>query len=174
MRNAGLDEAQAGIKIAGRNINNLRYAIWDFFKKIRDTKGTFHIKLGTTKDRKGMELREAEDLEYSSWKYISWKDWYWSWSSNTLATWCEELTHWKRPWCRERLKAGAGDNRGWDGWMVSLTQWTWVWINSGSWWDREAWHAAVHGVSKSWTQLSNWTELIMRLSVYPIIINQLG
>ena len=108
MRNAGLDEAQAGIKIAGRNINNLRYAIWDFFKKIRDTKGTFHIKLGTTKDRKGMELREAEDLEYSSWKYISWKDWYWSWSSNTLATWCEVPTHWKRPWCRERLKTGEG------------------------------------------------------------------
>ena len=46
---------------------------------------------------------------------IHWKDWCWSWSSNTLATWCEELTHWKRPWCCERLKAGEGDNRGWDG-----------------------------------------------------------
>ena len=43
-----------------------------------------------------------------------------SWSSNTLATWCGELTHWKRPWCWERLKAGEeGDNRGWDGWMAS-------------------------------------------------------
>ena len=42
-----------------------------------------------------------------------------------LATWCKELTHWKRPWCWERLKAGAeGDDRGWDGWMASLTQWT--------------------------------------------------
>ena len=48
---------------------------------------------------------------------------------------CEELTHWKRPWCWERLKArGEGDNRGWDGWMASLTQWTWVWASSGSWW----------------------------------------
>ena len=55
--------------------------------------------------------------------------------SNTLATWCKELTHWKRPWCWERLKVGReGDNRGWDGWMASLTQWTWVWVNSGSWW----------------------------------------
>ena len=46
-----------------------------------------------------------------------------------------ELTHWKRPWCWERLKAGGeGDNRGWDGWMASLTQWTWVWVNSRSWW----------------------------------------
>ena len=47
---------------------------------------------------------------------------------------CEELTHLKRPWCRERLKAGGeGGNRRWDGWMASLTQWTWVWVNSGSW-----------------------------------------
>ena len=60
--------------------------------------------------------------------------WCWSWNSNTLATWCEEPTHLKRPWCWETSKAGAeGDNRGWDGWMPSLTRWTWVWVNSGSW-----------------------------------------
>ena len=58
-------------------------------------------------------------------------------SSSTLATWCKELTHLKRPWCWERLKAGGeGDYRGWDGWKVSLTPWTWVWANSGSWWWR--------------------------------------
>ena len=52
-----------------------------------------------------------------------------------LATWCKELTHWKRPWCWERLKAGGqGDDRGWDGWMASLTWWTWAWVCSGSWW----------------------------------------
>ena len=52
-----------------------------------------------------------------------------------FCTWCEELTHWKRPWCRERLKAGGeGDNRGWDGWMASPTRWTWVWASSRSWW----------------------------------------
>ena len=51
---------------------------------------------------------------------IHWKDWCWSWNSNTLASWCEELTHWKRLWCWERLKAGGeGDDRGWDGWMAS-------------------------------------------------------
>ena len=56
-------------------------------------------------------------------------------STNTLATWCKELTHWKRPWCWERLKAGGeGDNRGWDGWVASLTWWTWVWAGSRSWW----------------------------------------
>ena len=52
-----------------------------------------------------------------------------------LGTWCEELTHWNRPCCWERLKAGGeGDDRGWDGWMASLTWWTWVWVGSGSWW----------------------------------------
>ena len=46
----------------------------------------------------------------------------------------EELTHWKRPWWWEGLGAGGeGDNRGWDGWMASLTWWTWVWVNSRSW-----------------------------------------
>ena len=61
--------------------------------------------------------------------------WHWSWNSNTLATWCEELTYWKRTWCWERLKAGGkGDDRGWDGWKASLTLWTWVWANSGRYW----------------------------------------
>ena len=55
--------------------------------------------------------------------------------SSTLATSCEELTHWKRLWCWEGLGAGGeGDDRGWDGWMASLTRWKWVWVNSRSWW----------------------------------------
>ena len=55
--------------------------------------------------------------------------------SNTLATWCKELTHLKRPWCWERLRAGGeGDDRGWVDWMASPTQWTWAWVDSGSWW----------------------------------------
>ena len=54
---------------------------------------------------------------------------------NTLAAWCEELTHWKRPWCWEGLRAGGeGDNRGWHGWMVLPTWWTWVQASSRSWW----------------------------------------
>ena len=61
---------------------------------------------------------------------MHWKDW--SWTSNTLTTWCEELTLQKNPWCWERLKAGReGQNRGWDGWMASPTWWTWVWANLG-------------------------------------------
>ena len=64
------------------------------------------------------------------------EDWCWSWNCNTLATWCSlELSHWKRPWSWERLKVGGeGDDRGWDGWMASPTQWSWVWVSSGNWW----------------------------------------
>ena len=81
----------------------------------------------------------ARNLTSQSWRKsvlnIHWKDWCWSWNSNTSATWCEELTHWKRLWCWARLKAGReGDDRGWDGCMASPTQWIWVWASSGSWW----------------------------------------
>ena len=146
------------------------------------------------------------------------------------------FTHWERPWYWERLKArGEGGKRGWDGWMASSTQWTWVWADSGSWWrtgtssvlqsmgsqrvrhdrvtdwtelwradfigkdpdagkdwgqeekggkrgrdswmasstqwtwvwantpgDSGVWCAAVHGVAKSWTRLSNWTTTLWR------------
>ena len=76
-----------------------------------------------------LDCKEIKPVNHSHWK-----DWCWSWNSNTLATWCKELTHLKRPWCWERLKAGEGDDGGWDGWMASQTRWTWVWVNSGSWW----------------------------------------
>ena len=86
---------------------------------------------------------------------IHWKDWCWSWSSNTLATWRKEPTHWKRPWGWERLKVGGeGDDRGWDGCMESPTQWTWVWETVK---DREAWCAGVHGVTNSQKELGNGT-----------------
>jgi len=81
---------------------------------------------------------------------------------NTLATWCKELTHLKRPWCWERLKAGGeGDDRGWDGWMASVMQWTWVWVNSGSWWwtGRPALLQSMGSqrVEHDWATDLNWT-----------------
>ena len=91
---------------------------------------------------------------------IHWKDWYWSWNSNTLATWCEKLPHWESPWCWESLKAGEErDDRRWDGWMASLTQWTWVWASSGSWWWTGKPGMLQFMGLQSQAQLSNWTEL---------------
>ena len=82
---------------------------------------------------------------------IHWKDW--CWSSNTLSTWCEELIHWTRSWCWARLRAGGekGD-RGWDGWMASPTQWTWVWASS-----RRLWRTGKPSVLQSmwWQRVRN-------------------
>ena len=91
---------------------------------------------------------------------VHWKNWCWSWNSNILATWCEELTHLKRPWCWERLKAGGeGNDRGWDGWMASPTQWTWVWVNSRRRWTGRPgvpWFKGRKKLDK--TERLNWTE----------------
>ena len=83
----------------------------------------------------------------------------WSWSANTLAIWCKEPTHWNRPWYSERLRVGIEHgNRGWDGWMASLTQWTWVCANSRRWWRTgKAGGLQSMGLPKSWTWLSDWT-----------------
>ena len=75
----------------------------------------------------------------------------------------EELTHWKRPWCWERLKVGGeGDDRGWDGWMASPTQLTWVWINPRSWWwtGRPGMLQSMGSqrVGHDWVTELNWTE----------------
>ena len=88
--------------------------------------------------------------------------------------WPPDVKSW-RLWCWQRLKAGEGDDRGWDGWMASLIQWTWVRVNSGSWWwDRGAWRAAVYGVTKRWTRLSNWNELNCAHLYHILEISTLG
>ena len=88
---------------------------------------------------------------------IHWKDWYWHWSSNTLTTWCEKLTHWKRSWCWRWT-----DDRGWDGWMALLTQLTWVSANSCSWWwtgkpDMLQFMESQR-VGQDWVTKLNWTD----------------
>ena len=90
---------------------------------------------------------------------IHWKAWCWSWNSKSWATWWEELSHCKRPWCWERLKAGGeGDDR-WDGWITSPTWWMSVWASSGSWWWTGKSGVLQSIRSQSQTRLSNWTEL---------------
>ena len=88
---------------------------------------TRFLRVPWTARRSNQSVLKKSDLN------IHWKDW--CWSSNTLATWCKEVTQLKRPWCWERLGTeGEGEHRGWDGWMASPTRWTWVWANSRSWW----------------------------------------
>ena len=79
----------------------------------------------------GLQGDQASQSQRKPVLSIHWKDW----RSNTLATWWEELTHWERPWCWERLKAGEEEgDRGWDCWMASPTQWTGIGANSGRKW----------------------------------------
>ena len=100
-----------------------------------------------------------------------WKDWCWSWNSNTSAIWYEQLTHLKRPWCWERLRAGEGYDRGWDGWIASPTQWAWVWVDSRSWW----WTGrpgilrfmGLQRVRRNWTEL-NWSQWFAKECLFEI------
>ena len=113
------------------------------------------LRVPWTARRSNESILNEISLEYH------WKDWCWSWNSNTL-----ELTHIrKRPWCWERLKAGGeGDDRGWDDWMASLTQWTGVWASSGSWWwtGKPGVLHAVRGVAESdTTEIPNWLNWLM-------------
>ena len=95
-------------------------------------------------------------------------------SRNTLATWPKELTHWKTPWCWERLKARReGADRGWDGWMASRTQWTWVWASSGRWWRTRKpgvlQSMGSQGVGHDWVpeqQWQPWANLLTSQTLY--------
>ena len=118
------------------------------------------LRVPWTARRFNQSILKEISLECSSEK------WCWSWNSNTLATWCKELTHLKRPWCWESLRAGGeGDDRGWYGWMTSLTQWTWVWVNSGSWWwtgrPGVLWSMELQRVRQDWATELNWTRFVI-------------
>ena len=89
-------------------------------------------------------------------------------SAQYFGHWCQELTHLITPWCWERLRAGGeGDDRGWDGWMASPTQWTWVWVDSRSWWwtgrPGVLWFMGLQRVGHDWAIELNWTDTYVSL-----------
>ena len=112
------------------------------------------------------EIQPVHPTGYQLWVFIGRTDSE-AENSNTLATSCKELAHWKRPWCWQRLRVGGeGDNRGWDGWMASLTRWTWVWVNSESWWwTRRPGMLRFMGLQRvghDWVTEPSWTEMIIQ------------
>ena len=119
----------------------------------------------------GLQGYLAHQSKRKSTLNIHWKDW--CWSSSIFITWCKELIYKKRPWCWEKLKAGGeGDGRGWDVGMASPTQWTWIWVDSGSWW----WigrpgmlrFMGSQRVGHDWATELNWTEdMLSGLIVIP-------
>ena len=82
----------------------------------------------------------------------------------------------ERPWCWERLKAGEGDDRGWDGWVASLTRWTWVWASSRRWWRTgkpdELQSMGSQRVGHDWTtELTDWWCFSQRAFYRPACTN---
>ena len=111
-------------------------------------------------DRK--EIHPVHSEEDQPWDFFGRND---AKAETPLATSYEEVTHWKRLWCWEGLGAGGeGDDRGWDGWMASPTRWTWVWVNSGSWWWTGRlgvlWFMGLQSVGYDWVTQLNWKLLV--------------
>ena len=137
--NSGFSRAQSEKDLPAVQETCVRFLGWEdpLEKEMATRSSTLAWKIPWMKEPGRLQPMGSKRVghDWATSHLIHWKDWCWSWSSNTLATWWEELTHWKRPWWWERLKAGRErEDRGWDDWMASLIQWTWVWASSGIWW----------------------------------------
>ena len=161
--------ANKGLSSQGYGFSSGHVWMWELdYKESWVPKELMLLNCGVGEDSWG-SLGLQGDPTSPSWRRsvlgVHWKDWCWSWNSNTLATWWEELTHWKRPWCWERLRAGGErDDRGWDGWMASPTRWPRVWVDSGGWWwtgrPGVLWFMGSQRVRHDWGTELNWITLL--------------
>ena len=154
---------QLNLTLEGNRIDDTIYSLivhfkclYHFFSKLLSIP-LFFLIMELVNEQNNRQLTMQIQLTYTNWTDIC----------KCLINSCEELTHWKRPWCWEGLGAGGeGDDRGWDGWMASLTQWTWVWVNSGSWWWTGRlgvlWFMGLQRVRHNWETELNWTESLQR------------
>ena len=126
------------------------------------------------------EIQPVHSKGDQSWVFFGRKDA----KAETPILWPSHAKSWLigRLWCWEGLGVrGEGDDRGWDGWMASLTRWTWVWVNSGSWWwtgrPDVLWFMGLQRVGNNWGTELNWTELkfdrllLMLLSCYVVSVS---
>ena len=112
------------------------------------------------------EIQPVHPKGTQSWIFIGRTDV----EAETLILWPPDADNWfiGKDSCWEKLKAGEGDDRGWDGWMALLTQWTWVWVNSWSWWwtGRPGVLQSMRSqsVGHGWATELNWTSGLRRLN----------
>ena len=149
----------------------LRVGLW----RKQSTEELMLLNCGVGEDSwESLELTEIQPQRRSILS-VHWKDWCWSWNSNTLATWYKELSLEKTLMLGGIGGGGEGDDRGWDGWMASPTWWTWVWVKSGSWWwtgrPGELLSMGSQRVGQDWVTELKWTEHIVLnsgcTSLYP-------
>ena len=147
--------------------------MWELDHKEDSTKELMLLNYGAGEDS-WESLGLQGDQISQSWKKLTlnthWKDWCWSWVSNTLTSRCKEPTHWKRPWCWERLRAGGeGDEDEMVGWHHRLNGHESEQTLGDREWPGSLACCSPWGRKEFWTWMSNWTTTTLRITYIDIV-----